>query len=140
MLGRTVRFSAGFVIGVLALPLMAVFAFVAVGGFWIATDAATSDRAAEIDAAFWTEGRDVSRAGGTSVTVRGARGEVARQTCREACDDLVFWSGAADRVEVKTADGACLLCQEQRLRLPFTAPKRWGLSGDPMKLNEEPWR
>ena len=140
MLGRRTRFAAGFFVGVISLPLLAMMFFVSAGAFLLAVEGATPDRGREIRAAFWTDGSDVTRSGGTSVIVRGLDNSLTRQTCREACDDLIFWSAAAERVEVRRADDNCIVCEGQGLRLPFTAPRRWGLSGDPVRLYEKPWR
>ena len=91
----------------------------------------------QVPVSFWTEGYKVTQAGGASVRVDRHDAEVTQQTCREACDDLIYWFGAAERVEVRDRGGDCLLCEGQGLRLPFTDPKRWGLTGHPLRLEEQ---
>lgn len=138
MLGRGTRFTAGFFVGLFGLPAIVAVFYVATFTFLVLGDKATPDRGREIPAAFWTDGGDVTRSGGASIVMHGADGSVTRQACREACDDLVFWSGAAERVEVRGAGGDCIVCEERGLQLPLTAPRRQGLSGNPVRLNEKP--
>lgn len=138
MLGRIFRFVAGVIVGFLALPVATGLALtlvvLVVTGLEPAPDQRDGSRAG-----FWTVGGDISRSGGTVVVVRETDGALTRQACRETCDDLIVWSGAAKRVEVRAADGECLLCKDQGLRLPYTWPKRWALAGRPLKLHEKPW-
>lgn len=140
MLGRIFKFVAGVIVGLLALPMAAGLALTILVLVVIALgEPAAPAQGAGSHAAFWTEGGDISRSGGTVVMVREIDGSLTRQTCRETCDDLIMWVGAAERVEVRGADGECLLCKGQGLRLPFTSPKRWALAGRPLKLHEKPW-
>jgi len=135
--GRTARFAGGFVVGVAAIPLVVGGGFVVLGlGLMGIQNLSPSIANAIAPAAFWTSGVDVSQAGGANVIVE-RDGEVTRQTCRGRCDDLVYWSGAVDRVEVRAADGHRLLQSAQHRRLGlFREDKRLGLGGDPLTLNE----
>ena len=139
MLGRIFKFVAGMIVGFLALPVAAGLALAIVVLVVIGLGEPTPDRSAGSRAGFWTVGGDISRSGATVVVVRETDGALTRQTCRETCDDLIMWVGAAQRVEVRGADGECLLCEDQGLRLPFTFPKRWALAGRPLRLHEKPW-
>lgn len=126
-----VRFASGFALGFLALPIAGATVLVL---FLLASD--RSSHPLEAPASFWTQGHQVSQAGGASVRVERRGPEVTQQTCREACDDLVYWYERAERVEVRNAGGDCLLCEEQGFRLPFARLKRWGLTGQPLRLEE----
>lgn len=130
--GQLVRFVVGFASGFLALPMAGALAL----ALLILAEQGDRDPA-EIPASFWTVGHKVTQAGGVSVRVERGAAEVTRQACREACDDLIYWIEAAERVEVRDGAGDCLLCEGQGLRLPFTSPKRWRLTGYPLRLEEE---
>jgi hypothetical protein len=133
MVSRGLRFSGGFVLGFLVLPL----AFVVWGAALITIDKVSrANGPVVIPTSFWTWGGAVTREGGASVVVTRGR-EVTRQTCRGTCDDLVFWHSAAERVEVRDAKGRCIVCREQGFLLPFQQPKRWSLGGNPLRLDEE---
>lgn len=126
-----VRFASGFALGFLLLPIAGATVLVLL---LLASD--RSSYPLEVSASFWTKGQQVTQAGGASVRVERRGPEVTEQTCREACDDLVYWFEAAERVEVRDGAGDCLLCEGQGFRLPFARPKRWALTGPPLRLEE----
>jgi len=129
--GRLVRFVIGFAMGFLALPVAGASAL----ALLILVE--QGDRGpTEIPASFWTEGYKVTQAGGVRVRVERGDAEVTQQVCREACDDLIYWIEAAERVEVRDDAGDCLLCKGQGLRLPFVGRERWRLTGYPLRLEE----
>lgn len=137
-LGRAAKFAAGFLVGVLSIPLVVLGGFTVLGLALFGVQQLSPPMAqVSVPAAFWTAGVDVSHASGASVTVERDE-EITRQTCRGRCDDLVYWSGVVDRVEVRDASGRRLLQKEQDRRFGlFREHKLLGLGGDPLTLSEE---
>src|SRR5436309_2247613 len=82
-MGQGVRFVLGLGVGFLAVPLVGL-SLIAVAG--LATDGHTRH-----GFAMKTSGADVSRAGGSQVSVKTYGGPI-RQRCNEACDDLTVTS------------------------------------------------
>lgn len=127
-LGGVLRFSAGFVLGVLALPFLAM----TLGLAWVAVMSLTHP-APDPPQPFRlvVSGRDVSESAGAVIFLKGAGG-VAQQRCRGTCDDLRLEDerGELDTVRVLDGRGACIACLKQ----PRSGGGRdgsWWVSGAP---------
>jgi len=105
---RVLRFLGGFLTGLLAIPAIVVGGFALLLLVSMAAERPTPKSGPA--PAFAISGRDVSRAGG--VTVTWARSdEVTRQRCRGVCDDLMFGFDEAKAIEVLDAKGRCIVCR-----------------------------
>lgn len=131
---RVVRFVAGVASGLLVLPVLGAFGLgatyaTAMVGDVFARSPSPSPRP-------WLEvrGGDVSAAGAARIVLKDDQ-RLLRIDCRDGCDDVVETSGPPLRVEVLTAAGACVLCQNQKdgwgRRL-----KTWLVHGRPLKIEE----
>ncbi|RAK62996.1 hypothetical protein [Phenylobacterium kunshanense] len=61
------------------------------------------------------QGQAITAAGGSTVIWRGAS-TVTGQTCRGACDDLLFQNDTPVRVEIHGRDGGCVVCEAPALK------------------------
>lgn len=133
---RVMRFSGGLLLGLFALPLVGVVLMASLLGVWAVSERLWPPEKV-LDPLIWTVGRDIAPAGGATILIRGSKdAEVTRQTCREACDDLIYWYSTLARIEVRDAKGRCIVCRDAGGSLPFKKPKRWALGGRPLQLTE----
>lgn len=97
-------FVAGFVVALMAavVALVLLLADVLDGAMTLGTP----DR---VGVRLVTPGEAITRAGGREVTWRG-HSRVTQQTCRGACDQLVFEEDRPTSVEVRGEAGQCVLC------------------------------
>jgi hypothetical protein len=134
--GRGIRFGGGLLLGLFALPLVGVALMAGLLGVWAVSERLWPPEKV-LDPLIWTVGRDIAPAGGATILIRGREdAEVTRQTCREACDDLIYWHSTLERIEVRDAKGRCIVCRDEGGALPFQKPKRWALGGRPLELTE----
>lgn len=128
------RFGGGLLLGLFALPLVGVVIVAGLLGVWAVRERLSPPEKV-LDPWIWTVGRDIAPAGGATILIRGSTdAEVTRQTCREACDDLIYWHSTLARIEARDAQGRCIVCRDTGRALPFQKPKRWVLGGRPLEL------
>ena len=136
-LGRVLRFAAGLFVGMAAVPILGALGMAGLLGISLVAERMSPPNQVR-EPRIWTVGSDISRAGGATILVRGRRNaEATRQTCREACDDLIYRHSTLEHIEVRDAKGRCIVCRDTGRALPFQKPKRWSLGGRPLELTEE---
>lgn len=129
MLRQAAGFIGGLVVGLLGVVVITL-------GYGVEHLGLRAPLPASAETSYWTTGGAVSREGGVSVLMRGVHGrDTTLQRCRGVCDDVWFYFERAARVEARDARGECLICESQPATvLPYQRPKRWGLSGSPLRL------
>ncbi len=131
---RVLRFAAGVAAGLLVLPLLGALGLAAMYATAMVGDAFSPSPSPSPRPWLEVRGPDLSAAGAARIVLKDDQ-RLLRIDCRDACDDLVETSGPPLRLEVLTAGGACVLCQNQNdgwgRRL-----KTWRVHGRPVKVEE----
>lgn len=103
---RWFRLALGLLAGMATVPVLAVIGFFGVqtlgdisGGIW-------GDNP---HLPMGPQGQSITDAGASTVIWRGPS-TVTGQTCRGACDDLLFQRETPRRVEIRGPDGRCVVC------------------------------
>lgn len=124
---RALGFAGGFLAGMLVVPTV-LLAILLVLLLW--PDSSSRPAAPFL---LTTAGADISRAGGSAVEVERF-GDVVRQECRGACDDLRLEdkNGELKAVRVLDDSRACITCRDvSQPYQPDAAARRWSVAGAP---------
>lgn len=108
---QTLRFGLGVLVGILLLPGLALVGFAVLAVLVVAGELREGPREDVVVNSYVSSGAEMPvRNAGRIVWVRS--GEVTHQTCRGACDDLLFVYTPARAVEVRGADGRVVIGRE----------------------------
>lgn len=115
-IARGLRGSARLFLGLLAgMATIPALALIGLFGFDLVGRISPVTRADNPHFPMGPQGQAITAAGGSTVIWRGPS-SVTGQTCRGACDDLLFQSDTPLRVEIRDRDGGCVVCEAPDLK------------------------
>jgi len=115
-IARGLRGSARLFLGLLAgMGTLPVLALIGLFGFDLVGRISPVTRADNPHLPMGPQGQAITAAGGSTVIWRSPS-SVTGQTCRGACDDLMFQNDTPLQVEIRDRDGGCVVCEAPDLK------------------------